>query len=279
METIITCPGLSHIAKKIIRYWNNEQMLDNIKSLRLVCKLWNAFLSSQEMCQLWQEIYHKRLLLDQEILNLLDNFYDQANQQEDRKQKNSMTLMKPTTIEIVLCHGSPDLLALVPKTFQVDINRLLFFAMYNFCQKDIVKHLLRYNFELYEAIMDTLIMQLSWRIINCQFNFPHLQTLKENLSKVLSVFTELFPNVIAKCISEIDHKYVKTKFETRTNMDLNGNCGNPCQLVPKALVNLCGFNNPFLLALHHDIDHQLSEMINDKSLSNSFETSKVPRKN
>ena len=105
-------------------------------------------------------------------------------------------------------------------------------------------------------------MQLSWRIINCQFNFPHLQTLKENLTKVLSVFTELFPNVIAKCISEIDYNYVKTKFESRTNMDLNGSCGNPCQLVPKALVNLCGFNNPFLLALHHDIDHQLSEMIN-----------------
>ena len=168
--------------------------------------------------------------------------------------------VKPTPIEIVLCHGSPELLALVPKTFQVDINRLLFFAMYNFCQKDIVKHLLRYNFELFEAT-ETLIMQLSWRIINCQFNFPQLHTVKENLTKVLSVFIELFPSVIAKCISEVDHKYMRTKFELGTYMIPNGSCGNPCQLVPKELAYM-DFYNPLLTALHYDKDHQLNNMIN-----------------
>ena len=73
MEIIITSPGLSHIAKKIIRYSINEKLLETIKSLRLVCKLWNAFLISQEMCQLWKEVYHKRLLLNQEMVKLFLN--------------------------------------------------------------------------------------------------------------------------------------------------------------------------------------------------------------
>ena len=34
------------------------------------------------------------------------------------------------------------------------------------------------------------------------------------------------------------------------------------QLVPKELVTFSGLYNPFLMALHHDKDHQLSDMMN-----------------
>ena len=135
---------------------------------------------------------------------------------------------KPSTIEMVFlfCNGSPELLALIPKTIRLDIKTLLSFAMYNFCQKDTVKHLLNYHFE---AICGpkTLIMKLSWRIINCQFNFPQQQTVKEHLTKVLAVFIEHFPDVTAECISQVDNKYMKTEFESRTDMIPNGTWSRP----------------------------------------------------
>ena len=180
--------------------------------------------------------------------------------------------LKPTTIEIffLFCDGSPELLALIPNTIVLDNKRLLVLAMYNFCQKGTVKYLLRYNFAAIGVASRTLIMQLSWRIMNCQFNYPKLQTVKENLTKVLSVFIELFPDVIAECISQVDYKYIQTKFEHRTDMIPNGTCGSPCQLVPKELVDFIEMNNPFLMelynplltALHYDKDHQLNNMIN-----------------
>ena len=188
------------------------------------------------------------------------NIWQNSNNFE--KIVNTSTL-EPSTIEMVFlfCNGSPELLALIPRTIFFDINRLRIFAMYNFCQKDTVKHLLRYNLKTIVFPPKNLIMQLSWRIINCHFNFPQFQTVKDNLIKVLAVFIELFPGDVAELISQVDYKYIKTKFFSRTDMIPNGTCGSPCQLVPKKLV-LRDFYNPLLTALHYDKDHQLNNMVN-----------------
>ena len=117
------------------------------------------------------------------------------------------------------------------------------------------------NFAAIGDAPKTLIMLLSWSIINCHLNFPQLQTLKEKLTKVLAVFIELFPDDVAELISQVDYKYIKPKFFSTTDMIPNGTCGSPCQLVPKKLV-LRDFYNPLLTALHYDKDHQLNNMVN-----------------
>ena len=60
MEIIAKSPGYFHITKKIIGHfdyknWHNNprgilQTLETIKSLRLVCKSWNAIITRKQVC-------------------------------------------------------------------------------------------------------------------------------------------------------------------------------------------------------------------------------------
>ena len=119
MEIIVNSPGLLHIAKKIIGYfdyqnWHNNLRgipltLETIKSLRLVCKSWKAIIESKEMCQYWQRISRKNESL-KDVEKVLDVFYKKAYENNDVKLKwqlsyyvlNNIAKSKYPTEEI--CH-------------------------------------------------------------------------------------------------------------------------------------------------------------------------------
>ena len=294
METVINNPGLFHIVQKIIGFmdYTDEKYITSIKNLRLVCSTWKSLIESKELCKFWKNILHQKYAFNCEedfknwdligslcdrvpvnngrkfyqwkvshfILLYISNIYcKQSWASVDKNIIKYSMMMKPSTMEIVLCYSSPELLDLIPEFHRK--KGLLSLAMYNFCQIDMVKYLLCNN------LIDTfrpskkLILHLSWIIIKCQFNFPQDQTLIENRTQVLALFIDLYPRGIAKAISKLDCNYMKSKFERRTDMIPNGKCGNPCQLVPKELVDFIQMKNPLLMALHHDKDHQLSNMV------------------
>lgn len=88
MENIINSTGLLHIAKSIITFldYNDKNLPNVIRNLRLVCKSWRDFIDSEDLCKLWQKILLKKgLVINKDISNLIKFACDQASEMDDRK--------------------------------------------------------------------------------------------------------------------------------------------------------------------------------------------------
>ena len=280
---------LAYIDYKFV--WKCES---EIKSLRLTCKSWNSIIDRYELCKMWQMISRKRAffsngeklsflskLFDEELSILHSDLYEKAIEINDEKlikdfsnglQSQSrfeisfwrsylhyrhITLsdIKPTPLEDLICNGPYELLSDLWKHFDFYLTRrgtfssFLKIATFNYCRSDLVELLCQKFSDCVQNLSEEFILSVIKVIITCDESTVNVADTVIVKKALIDILNTIMNNPINnQCLAINPGTYYDTepdKFYLETHpLDW---FRFQMEWIPRD-----GIKNPFIMALHMD---------------------------